>query len=109
MRRMLIAIALGLPALAAADDVYLKNGGKLSGQIVSEVGNTVVLEVGPGRVSLARANVARIERGQTALGQYRDRASRLDAGDVQGWLDLGFWAADRGLATQAQEAFERVL
>jgi hypothetical protein len=70
---------------------------------------TVVLVVGPGRVRLGAANVLRIERGRTPLTVYRDRASRLDAGDVQGWLDLGFWAHEAGLATQSKEAFERVL
>jgi hypothetical protein len=108
MRRTLAAVALSLPVLAAADEVFLKNGGKLSGQIVSEDGQSVVLDAGPGRVTLAAANVSRIERGQTALSKYRERAGRLAAGDVQGWLELGFWAQERDLATQAQEAFERV-
>ena len=50
------------PALARADEVFLKSGGRLSGQVVSEDGRSVVLEVGPGRVSVPAASVLRIER-----------------------------------------------
>lgn len=109
MKRATLACVLSLSTFARADEVYLKSGGRLSGQIVSEDGKTLVLEVGPGRISIAAASVTRIERGQTTLSVFRDRASRLPADDVQGWLELAFWAQERDLETQAREAFERVL
>jgi hypothetical protein len=108
MKRAIIVLSL-LPGLAAADEILLKNGGKLTGQVVSEDARMLVVEVGPGRVSVPVANVLRIERGQTTLSVFRDRASRLSPEDVQGWLGLGFWALERDLVTQAHEAFVRVL
>ena len=81
----------------------------MTGEVVSEDGQTVVLEVGPGKVSVPASRVLRIERSRTALGGYRERAAHLAPDDVQRWLELAFWAQERDLDTQAQEAFERVL
>jgi hypothetical protein len=102
-----LACSLGIPA--HADEVFLKSGGRLSGEVLSEDSRSVVVEMGPGKVTVPAASVLRIERSRSALGEYRDRARRLEAGDVRGWLELAFWAHERDLATQAQEAFEHVL
>lgn len=109
MRRRLFVLAclLGIPA--QADEVYLKSGGRLSGEVLSEDARSVVVEMGPGKVTVPAASVLRIERSRSALGEYRDRARHLEAGDVRGWLELAFWALERDLATQAKEAFEHVL
>jgi hypothetical protein len=60
-------------------------------------------------VSLPAASVLRIDRGPSVLSAYRERASRLGPNDAAGWLALAFWAQERDLGTQAQEAFERVV
>jgi hypothetical protein len=109
MKPILLALVLGLPALAAGDEVFLRSGGKVSGQVVSEDGGSVVLDVGPGRVAVPASSVLRIERGRTPLILYRERAARLAPDDAQGWLALGLWAQERDLVTRAREAFERVL
>jgi hypothetical protein len=109
MKRALVVLLSSLPALAAADEVFLKSGGKMTGEVVSEDGQSVVLEVGPGKVTVAASSVVRIERSRSPLGAYRERAAHLASDDVQGWLALAFWAQERDLDTQAQEAFERVL
>ena len=109
MRRAIVVLTIALPVLGSADEVFLKGGGKMTGEVVSEDGQSVVLEVGPGRVTVPAARVLRIERSRSPLGTYRERAARLAADDVQGWLELAFWAQERDLDTQAQEAFEHVL
>ena len=109
MTRAMVVLALALPAWGAADEVFLKGGGKITGEVVSEDGHSVVLEVGPGKVTVPADRVVRIERSRSALGGYRERAAHLASDDVQGWLELAFWAQERDLDTQAQEAFERVL
>lgn len=109
MRRAIVLLTIALPVFGFADEVFLKGGGKMTGEVVSEDGQLVVLEVGPGKVTVPAARVLRIERSRSPLGTYRERASRLAADDVQGWLELAFWAQERDLDTQAQEAFERVL
>ncbi len=109
MKRLLLGLSSSLPLLATADEVFLKNGGKLGGQVVSEDATTVVMDVGPGRVSVKRVNVLRIERGLSPVSAFRERAAALAADDVAGWLALASWARQKELATQAHEALEHVL
>jgi hypothetical protein len=68
-----------------------------------------VIEVGAGRVTLPALRVERVVAGSSALSAFRERALALAQDDDAGWLQLGLWASDHGLHTQAREAFERVL
>lgn len=108
MKAMVIGLAL-LPLTAAADEVILKGGGRLSGVVVERSASMVVLEVGPGRVGLPLSRVERIVAGTADLATHRERAARLAADDDAGWLELAAWADAHGLRTQAREAFEHVL
>jgi hypothetical protein len=110
MRRPTAVILLALaPGLCLADEVILKTGGRLSGVVVEQTEQTVTIETGPGPVTLPMSRVAKIVRGKALLTEFRDRAARLARNDVDGWLTLAEWASARGLATQAREAYERVL
>jgi hypothetical protein len=105
-----LALALVLaPVVGIADEIYLRGGGRISGEIVAERPDAVVVEVAAGRVTLPRHRIERIARGASALGAYRARAARLANGDVEGWLALGEWARANDLLTQARAAFEHVL
>ena len=106
---ILLLAAVLLPEAAGADEVYLKGGGQLSGRIVSRSAATVEVDVGAGRIKVPASSVVRIEEGRSALQEYEERAGRLAAGDVEGWLALAGWAEDHGLGTQAREAYHRVL
>ncbi len=97
------------PSSASADEVFLKGGGRLQGIVVEEDAKFVVVEMGPGRVTIPRSRVQRIVSSTAALATYRKRASGLSGTDTAGWLELGLWAQERLLTTQAREAFERVL
>jgi hypothetical protein len=108
MKRALTLLLL-LPSLLTADEVFFKGGGRLQGVVVEQDAKTVVVEMGPGRVTVPRSRVQRIVSGSVALTTYRERASRLAATDTAGWLELALWARERDLTTQAQEAFERVV
>src|SRR5262249_47859909 len=110
MNRIVAVSLLALvPGLAHADQVLLKTGGEIKGEIVERRGDAIVMEVGPGRLTLPMSNVARVVSSTSDLGLYRARAAVLSPRDVRGWLDLGAWAGSHGLATQAREAYEMVL
>jgi hypothetical protein len=94
---------------AAADEVYLKGGGRLSGKIVSQTATTIEVDVGAGKIGVPASSVLRVEKGRSPLHEYEDRAGALAAGDVEGWLALGDWAKAQGLSTQAREAHNRAL
>ena len=77
--------------------------------MVSRTATTIEVDVGAGRIGVPTSSVLRIEEGRSALHEYEDRAGRVPAGDVEGWLALGEWASARGLGTQAREAYRRAL
>ena len=110
MNRIAVISLLALsPSLVSADSVFLKGGGEIKGEVVEQSADAVVLEVGPGRITLPMKNVARIVSSTTDLGLYHTRAAALAPGDVAGWLSLAAWAQRHELATQAREAYEHVL
>jgi hypothetical protein len=102
----LVAVGAGI---AEADEVYLKGGGRLVGVIVERSAQSVLMDVGPGQVSVPLARVDHVVSGPSPLAIYRERAARLARTDVESWLDLAAWAADRELTTQSREAYEHVL
>lgn len=104
-----LVLLLSLSPVAAADDIHLVGGGKVTGEIVERTAERVVVETGPGRVTLPMTRVTRIEAGRSALAEFRERARAQKPGDVGGWVALGRWAEERDLGTQAREAYEKAL
>jgi hypothetical protein len=98
-----------LPVIAAADDVILKGGGKVSGRILSKTDTAVEVDVGAGVIKVPMTSVVRVDQKRSALDDYYERAQALGAGDAAGWLQLGKWASSQGLGTQARTAFENVI
>jgi hypothetical protein len=109
LRTWVVGLAAVLPLSAAADEVYLKSGGQLSGRIVSRTADMIEVDIGAGRIAVAKSTVLRIEEGHSDLQEFEDRAGRLQPGNLEGWVALGDWASSRGLGTQAREAYTRAL
>lgn len=108
-RRWLWTVLAVLPAVAAADEVHLTSGGIVRGVIVERTDQAVVIETGPGRVTLPLARVSRIVDGGSALATFQERAARIGFDDVEGLANLARWAGDHDLATHARHSWERVL
>ena len=97
------------PGSPLADEVFLKNAGTISGRIVEQTDEVVKVDIGDGIVGVPTSSVERIVKGKTPLDEYEERASRLGPQDAKGWRGLGRWASQRGLSSQAREAYEHVL
>jgi hypothetical protein len=108
MKRILAVSVLVAGPAAWGDEVFLRGGGSIHGEVVQRTASSIVMEVGPGRMTLPMSRVDRIVATTSALSIYRDRAARLAAGDVAGWLRLARWAEGYDLLTQAREAYEHV-
>ena len=108
-RASVVASLLLVAGPAAADVVVLRGGGELRGEVVERRADVVVLETGPGRVTLPMSRVERILAGATPLAEYRARAGVLSSRDAHGWLALARWAESKALLTQARDAYERAL
>jgi hypothetical protein len=109
MKRAMLACLLWSSVPAFADEVILRGGGRLSGVVVERTSDRVVLDVGPGQVTLPMSRVEKIVSGRSTLAAYRERAAELPRTDAEAWFRLGEWAQASGLETQAREAFERAL
>ena len=109
MRLVLTLVLTATAATTSADEVWLKGGGRLVGDVISKSATTVVLEVGPGTVKLPLSRVDRIVSSTVALTEYRERAASLSSRDVAGWTALAEWAELKDLRTQSREAWRRVL
>ena len=109
MRLVLTLVLMATAAATSADEVWLKGGGRLVGDVISKSATTVVLEVGPGTVKLPLSRVDRIVSSTVALTEYRERAATLSSRDVAGWTALAEWAELKDLRTQSREAWRRVL
>ena len=98
-----------LPAALAADEIHLRGGGRVSGEIVAESETEVKVDIGAGRMTVKRSSIERIEKTRSPLTEYRERAAVLQPNQVEGWRELGRWATRQGLGVQAREAYGRVL
>ena len=108
--RITVAVVTVLSALpAAADEVLLRGGGKITGVIVEKTKDAVVLEAGPGRISVPMSRVLKIVEPGSGIETYRERAAALGPRDVDGWAALARWAAEQDLVTQSREAWKKVL
>lgn len=99
-------------ALAASpllgDELHLKGGGRVTGEIVQETATAVTVDIGAGTMTVQKSSVVRFEKSESPLQQYRAQAAALAPDDVEGWRKLGRWAAGQGLNKQAREAFAKV-
>jgi hypothetical protein len=108
-RRWLWVALLLLPSVAGADAVHLKNGGVVRGVIVERTDEAVIMEVGPGRVTLPLSRIDHIDDSTSAVAVYHERLAEMRFDDVDGLADLARWAGDHDLATYARETWQRVL
>ncbi|HEY6554340.1 MAG TPA: hypothetical protein VI669_13365 [Vicinamibacteria bacterium] len=110
MRRLgAIVFTFSLASALGADEIHLVGGGRISGEIVERTATRIVLETGPGRVTLPMGRVTKVMVSPSALSEFRERARGLAPGDAAGWAALGQWAEQRDLATQAREAYQRAV
>jgi hypothetical protein len=104
---MVLVLALAATPVLG-DELILKGGGRVTGEIVKETAAALTVDIGAGSMTVPKSSVVRVEKSASPLQQYRARAASLAPEDVEGWRTLGRWAAGQGLATQAREAFAKV-
>ncbi|MFV2073906.1 MAG: hypothetical protein ACC742_14815 [Thermoanaerobaculales bacterium] len=108
MKRGIVLIALAaVPGFA--DDVYLRGGGQITGEIIARSEDSVTVDIGGGTITARMSSVDRIEKGTSPLQEYRARAGSIPAGDVEAWRELARWATGGALSSQAWEAYSQVV
>jgi hypothetical protein len=107
VKRAIFVLALVATPLLA-DEVHLRGGGRLTGEIVEETADNITVDIGAGKMTVRKSTVVRIERSASPLQEYRAHAANLAADDIEGWRKLARWASGEGLSTQAREAWTHV-
>ena len=108
MRRAIWVITLAAVPLFA-DEVYLRGGGRFTGEIVERTEDSVTVDIGGGTLTAPMSSVVRIEEGISPLQEYRTRAAAISSGDAEAWRELARWAQNRTLSSQAWEAYSHVV
>jgi len=103
---LLLLTALAVPG--AADVVHLKAGGTIEGD-VTETETDVLVRLPAGEIRLPRETVLRIDRKPSVMQEYAGRAATLQHDNAAGHYELGAWARQNGLETQARAHFQTVL
>jgi hypothetical protein len=109
VRKLALPLVLVMARGLAADEIHLVGGGVISGEIVERTDTRIVIETGPGRVTLPMSRVARVQEGRSILADWKDRLRAVRPDDAEAYVALARWASDRNLETQAREAYERAL
>lgn len=111
VRQAFVIIVVALAAAPVlADDVYLRGGGQITGEIIERSEDSVTVDVGGGGTITARmSSVVSIEEGISPLQEYRTRAEEIPAGDAEAWRELARWATGRALSSQAARAYKQVV
>ena len=58
---VIFILSVAFSALAFADTIYLKNGGKITGKVVKDTGVTVTIDIGGGTVVQNKTDIVRIK------------------------------------------------
>ena len=102
-----VVLALAATPLLG-DELHLKGGGRVTGEIVQETETAVTVDIGAGKMTVPKSSVVRVDKSASPLQQYRAEAASLAPEDIEGWRKLGRWAEGQGLTVQAREAFSKV-
>ncbi|MGB1396876.1 MAG: hypothetical protein ACPG7R_03450, partial [Planctomycetota bacterium] len=99
----LFLVVVGFFTLPVHGDVFeLRDGKKIEGNIVREIGDLVSIRKLDGSiVTIDRSEIASVKKSATPLDEYRNKADSLKDDDLQGHRDLAKWCTDKGLNTQA--------
>jgi hypothetical protein len=112
MKRISLTAVLVAAAasLALADEVQLTNGSKIVGNVTKKDAQKVVVEVGPGTITLDSKDVSSINLGRTVLNEYDERwKSVQDSKNPAEVYELLTWAKSKGLTRYVAPLANKIL
>jgi len=103
-----LGLACLFASLASADEVLLKDGGKLVGK-ASRVGDDVVVTTPHGETHVKFESVQSITPGRTVWDDYAEKLKETDAKSAASLVALGDWCKDHGLAAESKTHWKAAL
>lgn len=107
MRRLPLLLLLAASS-ALADEVLLKDGGKLVGK-ATRVGDEVVVTTPHGETRVKAESVQLVVEGRTVWDDYADKLKSLDAKSASAEAALGSWCSERKLGVEATEHWKKAV
>jgi hypothetical protein len=114
MRKLRILIPFGVAAVglfarsAGADQVILDNGEVLEGKALEE-GDSVVVRLDIGTVTLEKSEVREIKRGETALDELQKKKAGAKGESPAELHQIATWAKQHGLDSKARDLYRRIV
>lgn len=108
MRRLVLILLVAMVG-ARGDVLRLKNGNTIEGKIVSETDKEIRIRTGTTEVTMPRAQVVEIERGEAPTEVYKRRAAEVKENDSEGHFALAQYCIEHRLFTEAIAQLRRVL
>jgi hypothetical protein len=110
MKRVLVLfVSLLLCASAVGDVIHLTDGRKITGKVVREETDQIVVKTRYGQMTIDRFDIDRIEKGSLPEEIYEEKAKALADDDAQGHYELGLWCKDNDLGKEAKGEFEKAI
>jgi uncharacterized protein YkwD len=103
-----LTLALG-GGFALGDKIHLKDGRVLDGKVLEEKDGRILLKMKLGSVWIDKARIQRIEKERPSREVYLERKAALSRTNSAGWVDLGRFCLENGLAEEAKECFDSAL
>lgn len=109
MQRLgVVTVVLLFGALAHADEVRLKDGAVLHGDVIVER-HRVLVTTDAGAIAVARSEVDRLERTGGPLTEFERRHETLRSDDVAGRIELARWAKAQRLHQHERRLMEEII
>lgn len=112
MKQMILTVVTTtlVASLAAADEIQLTNGHKITGKVSKKDANRVVVEVGAGTITLDAKEVSSVNPGRTAIDEYNDKwQSVKDSSKSSDFLALAKWAEESKLPRYTAGLYHKIL
>ncbi|MBI3857414.1 MAG: hypothetical protein HY293_17140 [Planctomycetes bacterium] len=98
-----VIAALGASG-AAADEIQLTNGHKITGKVTRKDGGKVTVEVGAGTITLDAKEVSAVSPGRTKLDDYNEKWQAVkDSTKASDYFELAKWAKANGVSRHVGE------
>lgn len=107
-----IAIVIGLGPGAAplrADVFRLKDGRRIEGTVVREIGDLLSIKTADGIVTVGREEIVERIAAKTPFDKYKERLAAAAPDNVDQQLELARWCAAEGLAAESTFHYKRVI
>ncbi len=89
--------------------VTLKTGGVFEGLLISDQGKKITMEVSVGTIGFDRNAIASIKFKKNAYAEFKEKESRIPAGDAKALWELALWAQTNNLGGYARALSARII